>query len=149
MIRLAGAVHFCGDLSEPGAQVLDKALSRHRKVEPLTILRHFRLALLPGEQLVTIIGKLFAALYTEIPRLQFSNDIREDTGFQVLAAKPTFAFAPHQHRALPFLAGKWEFKGRFQVLLRVVLMGNEKVHRIDERLVRTGGLEIEGLDHPE
>ena len=100
-------------------------------------------------RVLAIIGKLFRAGNAEITRLEFGGHVGEDAGFQVLANKPTLAFAPHHYRAEPLLAGKGEIDRGFQILLGVLLMGDDEVHRKGECLIRGSGLELEDFDDPE
>ena len=59
-----GAIDLGSHLGEPGPQVLHKALGSHGETEPLAVLGHFRLALLPREELVAVISKLLGATDT-------------------------------------------------------------------------------------
>ena len=116
--------------------MLDKAFRRHGEIEALAIFGHFRLALLPGEELVTIVGILLGACHAQITGLEFFRDVGKDAGFQMLTNVPALAFAPDHDGALPLRAGKGEVERRFQILLRIVLMGNDEVHRFDQALIR-------------
>ena len=116
-ILWSGAIHMGCHLGQSGAEMLDKAFGGHGQIESLTILRHFGCALLPGKELVAVIGKLLRAGNAQVTRLEFCGHVGEDAGFQVLANKPTLAFAPHHDRAEPLLAGKGgEVDRGFQVL---------------------------------
>src|SRR5207247_9474528 len=111
-----GAIYFCCDLGEPGVEMLDKAFRCHGKVETLAIFGHFRLAFLPAEELVTVVGILLGTSDAQITALEFFSDRGKDAGFQVLTDVPALAFAPDRDSALPLCAGKREIKGRFQIL---------------------------------
>jgi hypothetical protein len=130
LIRWSGSIHFSSHFRQPGAHLLNKTFRCSRKTELLTVGRDFRLALLPREELVAIISKLLRSLDTDISRFQFVSQGRKNTDFQMMTRKPQFAFAFHQNRPLPLLAGKGESKRGFQVLLRTLLRSDNKLHRV-------------------
>src|SRR5713101_3487582 len=65
-IPWSGPIDLRCNLGEPRPEVFDESLGSHGQVETLAILRHEWCALLPGEKLATIIGKLFGARHIEI-----------------------------------------------------------------------------------
>src|SRR5207245_7850188 len=58
-ILWSGAIHVGRHFGQSRAELLNKSVSVHGQIESLTILRHFGCALLPREELVAVIGKLF------------------------------------------------------------------------------------------
>src|SRR6266536_2406835 len=132
------AIDVSGNFREPSTKVLDKPFGSHGEIEALTIFGDFRFTFFPGEKLAAVIHKLFRASNTQIARLEFEGKIREDTRFQVLTNKPAFALASDLDRAEPLLTGKGEINGCFQILFGIMFMGDDEVHRVDERLVRGG-----------
>jgi len=136
MIRWPGSIHFCCYLCQPCAQVLNEAFGCCRDVQLLTIGCDFQFALLPRKKLVSVISKLFRTTHTEITRLEFGGDVGKDAGFQVLSEVTALALMLDADRAEPLLTGKREIQGNVQVGLAALLVGNNELHGIDERLTR-------------